>query len=217
MNAISHRSFQRRGLLFILSSPSGAGKSTLTKNLLASDPLLKPSVSTTTRQRRNSEIEGVHYLFTSREEFEEKRERGQFLEWAEVHGNYYATPRKPVEEALSCGFDVVFDIDWQGTRQIIEKLQDDVVSVFVLPPSMKELKGRLERRAEDAPETILKRLKNAKTEMEQWRLYDYILINDDLDQVFSELKCILATERLRRKRQMNIEETVNALMIEDSL
>lgn len=207
-------SFQRRGLLFILSSPSGAGKSTLTKCLLAADPQLTLSVSATTRPRRHSEIEGVHYYFVSRDDFEAKRGRGEFLEWAEVHGNFYATPRAPVEQALSEGRDVIFDIDWQGTLQVIEKLAEDVVSVFVLPPSMKELKSRLERRAEDSAETIAKRLKNAATEIAQWHHYDYVLVNDDLDRVFSELKDILAAERLKRKRQTSIEALIDSLLTE---
>lgn len=208
--------FQRRGLLFVLSSPSGAGKSTLTKTLMGQDKELVLSVSATTRERRHSEIEGVHYHFVAQDTFQEMIERNQFLEWAEVHGNYYGTPKKPVEEALEKGLDVVFDIDWQGTLQIAEKMKEDVVSIFVLPPSMKELKGRLERRAEDSRETILKRLNNAVTEIAQWHSYDYILINDDLEHVFAQVRAILTAERLKRKRQKNIDETIDRLTHENN-
>ena len=142
---------KRRGLLLILSSPSGAGKSTMTRNLTTEDPGIHLSVSVTTRPRRQSEIEGVHYRFIEKDDFVAMRERGDLLEWAEVHGNFYGTPRKPVEQALTAGQDMMFDIDWQGTKQIVEKLRPDVSSVFVLPPSMDELKARLERSAEDAP------------------------------------------------------------------
>lgn len=208
--------FKRRGLLFILSSPSGAGKSTLTQHLLSKEPLLKPSISTTTRQKRASEIEGTHYHFVNHDDFDMMRERGQFLEWAEVHGNCYGTPRKPVEEALNQGYDVIFDIDWQGTKQIVEKIPNDVVSVFVLPPSMIELKSRLERRAEDSHENIAKRLKNASIEISQWENYDYVLVNLDLNRVFFELCCILTAERLKRVRQNNISKTIDALLEENN-
>ncbi len=164
---------RRRGLLLILSSPSGAGKSTLTKNLVDEDHTIQLSVSVTTRPRRQSEIRGRHYHFITQDEFAEMRERGDLLEWAEVHGNFYGTPRKPVEQALARGEDMMFDIDWQGTKQICEKMRADVVSVFVLPPSMAELKARLERRAEDSPEVIERRLKNARDEIAQWGSYDY--------------------------------------------
>ncbi len=205
---------ERRGLLLILSSPSGAGKSTLTKNLLQFDPFLSLSISVTTRKRRPSEIEGVHYHFISAEDFDGMRERGRFLEWAEVHGNFYATPRKPVEEALAKGQDVVFDIDWQGARQIAEKMRRDVVGIFILPPSMAELKARLERRAEDSAETIARRLNNARDEIAQWGAYDYVLVNDDLDHVFSELKAILIAERLKRERQTALPGFIETLLAE---
>jgi guanylate kinase len=201
----------RRGLLLILSSPSGAGKSTLTK-LLRDDQHIQVSLSVTTRPRRSSEIDGVHYRFISAEKFEEMRARGDLLEWAEVHGNLYATPRKPVEQALAQGEDMMFDIDWQGTRQIVEKMRGDVVSVFILPPSMAELKARLERRAEDAPEVIDRRLRNAREEIAHWDAYDYVLVNDDLQRTFGELKAILCAERLRRPRQPDLRAHVERLL-----
>jgi guanylate kinase len=208
---------KRRGLLLILSSPSGAGKSTLTRNLVREDRGIRLSISVTTRQRRPSEIDGVHYIFLPQlAEFEEMRDRSDLLEWAEVHGNFYGTPRKPVEQALARGEDMMFDIDWQGTRQIVEKMRKDVVSVFVLPPSMAELRARLERRAEDTPEVIARRLRNAREEIAQWESYDYVLINDDLDRTFGQLKAILAAERLRRERQTDLGPFVSGLLEEQA-
>jgi guanylate kinase len=208
---------KRRGLLLILSSPSGAGKSTLTRNLVREDRGIKLSISVTTRHRRPSEIDGIHYQFLPQEtDFIEMRDRGDLLEWAEVHGNFYGTPRKPVEQALARGEDMMFDIDWQGTRQIVEKMRKDVVSVFVLPPSMSELRARLERRAEDTPEVIARRLRNAREEIAQWESYDYVLVNDDLDRTFGELKAILAAERLRRERQIDLSSFVPALLAEEA-
>jgi guanylate kinase len=204
---------KRRGLLLILSSPSGAGKSTLTRNLVREDRGIRLSISVTTRAKRPSEINGVHYIFIeSVADFEDMRDRGDLLEWAQVHGNHYGTPRKPVEQALARGEDMMFDIDWQGTRQIVERMRPDVVSVFILPPSMTELKARLERRAEDSPQVIERRLRNARDEIAQWEAYDYVLINDDLDRTFSELKAILAAERLKRERQLELDEFVTALL-----
>ena len=203
---------QRRGLLLILSSPSGAGKSTLTRNLIEEDHTIRLSVSVTTRPRRQSEIGGRHYHFIGREEFEEMQQRGELLECAEVHGNFYGTPRKPLEQALARGQDMMFDIDWQGTKQICEKMRRDVVSVFILPPSMQELKARLERRAEDTPDVIERRLKNAREEISQWGAYDYVLINDDLQRTFRDLKAILAAERMRRERQLGLEKFVANLL-----
>lgn len=205
---------KRRGLLLILSSPSGAGKSTLTRNLIDEDHTIQLSVSVTTRPRRQSEIGGRHYHFIEKPEFEEMRERGELLEWAEVHGNFYGTPRKPVEQALAAGHDMMFDIDWQGTRQICEKLREDVVSVFILPPSLTELKARLERRAEDSDEVIARRLDNAREEIAQWANYDYVLVNDDLESTFGSLKAIVAAERLRRERQVGMDGFVEALLAE---
>jgi guanylate kinase len=202
----------RRGLLLILSSPSGAGKSTLTRNLTREDPEIRLSVSVTTRPRRQSEIDGVHYRFIDQDDFAAMREHGDLLECAEVHGNFYGTPRKPVEQALATGQDMMFDIDWQGTRQIVEKMRPDVASVFILPPSMSELKTRLERRAEDTPEVIARRLDNAREEIAQWGGYDYVLVNDDLQRTYEELRAILAAERLRRERQVGLEGFVGRLL-----
>ena len=208
-------SIRRRGLMLVLSSPSGAGKSTIARNLLESDPSFELSISVTTRARRGSEIDGRHYHFRSRREFESMRDSDELLEWAEVHGNFYATPRAPAEKALSEGRDMLFDIDWQGAEQLREKMRADIVSIFILPPSMKELKGRLRRRAEDTDDVIAARLSNARTEIEHWRDYDYIVINDDLDAAFSNVQAIVAAERLRRDRRPGLFDFVNGLLDED--
>ncbi len=201
----------RRGLILILSSPSGAGKTTLTRNIVREHQALL-SVSVTTRQRRPSEIDGVHYRFIEVDDFVAMRDRGELLEWAEVHGNYYGTPRKPVEQALAAGADMIFDIDWQGTRQVVEKMREDVVTVFILPPSMAELKARLERRAEDSAATIAKRLENARSEIERWLEYDYVLVNDDLDRAYNDLTAILRAERLKRQRRIGLTDFVRSLL-----
>ncbi|QIB32517.1 guanylate kinase [Ancylobacter pratisalsi] len=204
-------SVARRGLMLVLSSPSGAGKSTLAQLLLKEHPEIHLSVSVTTRERRPSEVDGIHYHFMTRERFERMRDAGDLLEWAEVHGNFYGTPREPVEEALKSGKDVLFDIDYQGTLQLYEKMRSDIVGVFILPPSANELKTRLERRAEDASGVIEKRLKNARVEIEHWREYDYVLVNQDLDTTFHALMSILAAERLRRERQLGLPPIVERL------
>jgi guanylate kinase len=206
------RDINRRGIMFVLSSPSGAGKTTLARNLLEQVENVTLSVSATTRPRRPSEIDGVHYHFVSARHFQAMRDGDEFLEWAEVHGNYYGTPREPVEKALAEGCDVLFDIDWQGTRQLIEKMRDDVVSVFVLPPSAKELKVRLERRAEDSEATITQRLRNAVEEISHWREYDYVLVNRDLDKSFARLRSILTAERLKRVKMPDLEHFITQLL-----
>ncbi len=203
----------RRGLIFILSSPSGAGKTTLTRSLVE-DRAGELSISVTTRQKRPSEIEGRHYHFIETEQFNAMRERGDLLEWAEVHGNSYGTPRRPVEEALASGHDMVFDIDWQGTRQVVEKMREDVVTVFILPPTFRELKQRLERRAEDPPAVIAERLENARGEIARWAAYDYVLVNDDLDRAFEDVAAILRAERLRRERATGLDAFVDGLLSE---
>jgi len=206
----------RRGIVLILSSPSGAGKTTLTRMLLQDRALdLTLSISVTTRARRSSEVDGIHYRFIGRRQFEAMRDAGDLLEWAEVHGNSYGTPRGPVEEILGQGRDVLFDIDYQGTQQVREKMAADTVTVFILPPSMKELRARLERRAEDARDAIEKRLENARKEIARWTQYDYVLVNDDLQRAFDDLLAILRSERQRRPRRSRaIEEFVARLLSE---
>jgi guanylate kinase len=207
----------RRGLMLILSSPSGAGKTSLTRNLLQKPELgLTLSISVTTRPRRSSEVDGIHYSFITKKRFEAMRDGGELLEWAEVHGNFYGTPREPVERSLAQGRDVLFDIDYQGTQQLKAKAGEDVVTIFILPPSMQELKARLERRAEDAGEAIAKRLANARNEIARWTLYDYVLVNDDIQRTVEELIAILTAERLRAPRQkQGIESFVAKLMKEE--
>jgi guanylate kinase len=202
----------RRGIMLVVSSPSGAGKTTLTRNLLEMEENVSLSVSVTTRERRSSEIEGVHYYFISKRRFESMRDSDELLEWAEVHGNYYGTPREPVEKALSAGRDMLFDIDWQGTQQLYAKMRADVVSVFVLPPSADELKHRLERRAEDSPDVIARRLRNAAEEIPHWNEYDYVLVNRDLDKSFVRLRAILTAERLKRVLMPNLNSFVDELL-----
>jgi guanylate kinase len=190
----------RRGLVLIIASPSGAGKSTLSRLLLQTDRNLALSVSVTTRQRRPSEVDGIHYHFIDKRRFEALRDHGELLEWAQVHDNFYGTPREPVETALEAGRDYLFDIDVQGTLQVCEVMRNDVASVFILPPSIPELLERLRRRAEDDAATIQKRLASAAREIPHWRDFDYVLVNDDLDRAFASLQAILAAERLRRTR-----------------
>jgi guanylate kinase len=202
----------RRGLMMILSSPSGAGKSTLTRLLVQDDPAFRLSVSVTTRPRRPSEVDGVHYRFIDVDEFHFMKERGDLLEWAEVHGNFYGTPIRPVERAVEAGQDVLFDIDWQGTQQIVERMREDAVTVFILPPSFAELRLRLERRAEDQADTIKQRLHNARSEIARWTEYDYILINDDLQRTYADLRAIVAAERCARKRAVGLPKFVDHLI-----
>ena len=202
----------RRGIMLVVSSPSGAGKTTLTRNLLEQEENVSLSISVTTRARRASEIDGVHYHFIPRRRFETMRDADELLEWAEVHGNYYGTPREPVETALAAGRDMLFDIDWQGTQQLYAKMRADVVSVFVLPPSASELKARLERRAEDSGDVIIRRLRNAAEEIPHWNEYDYVLVNRDLDKSFSRLRAILTAERLKRVLKPNLQGFVSELL-----
>ncbi|MGQ4272783.1 guanylate kinase [Terrihabitans sp. B22-R8] len=203
----------RRGIMLVVSSPSGAGKTTLTRNLLQKEDNVLLSISVTTRERRPSEIEGVHYHFITRAKFERMRDAGDLLEWAEVHGNYYGTPREPVDQALAEGRDVLFDIDWQGTQQLrASALSPDVISVFVLPPSGRELKARLERRAEDSAEIITRRLVNAAEEIPHWPEYDYVLVNRDLEKSFDRLRSILTAERLKRVNASDLSAFVDHLL-----
>ena len=191
----------RRGFILILSSPSGAGKTTLTRMLRTrSDLDLSLSISVTTRARRSSEADGVHYHFISKKQFVAMRDTDELLEWAEVHGNFYGTPREPVDKVLAQGRDVLFDIDFQGAQQVRAKAGMDAVAIFILPPSMSELQARLERRAEDPPDTIARRLANARNEIRRWTQYDYVLINDDIQVTFEDLLAIIAAERRKAER-----------------
>jgi guanylate kinase len=204
----------RRGVMLVLSSPSGAGKSTLTRQLVADEANIRLSVSVTTRPQRPSEIDGKHYHFITPDEFLAMRERGDLLESAEVHGNFYGTPRRAVEAALASGSDVLFDIDWQGTEQIMAAMRADVVTVFVLPPSLTELRSRLERRAEDSAETIARRLHNAREEIAHWDMYDYVIINEQLQEAYAQVRSILHAERLRRARASGMTAYVAGLLKE---
>jgi guanylate kinase len=190
----------RRGVMLIIASPSGAGKSTLSRLLLQKDPNLSLSVSATTRPKRKSEVDGVHYHFITPETFERMRRDGDLLESAEVHGNLYGTPRARVEAELAKGRDILFDIDWQGTLQLYESMRPDIVSVFVLPPTSADLKSRLERRAEDRPEVIERRLRTALVELGQWHRFDHVIVNDDLEQSYLALRAILDAARTARHR-----------------
>lgn len=202
---------QRRGVMLVLSSPSGAGKSTIARNLLAEFPDLTLSVSVTTRAKRGSEIDGKHYHFISEREFKMMAASDALLEHAEVHGNFYGTPREAAENTMAEGRDMLFDIDWQGGKQLMEKARADVVSIFILPPSMEELKNRLVRRAEDTPEVIEKRLANAQAEITHWAEYDYVVINEDLEKAFNEVKSILVAERLRQDRRPGLYDFAASL------
>lgn len=205
-------SAQRKGLLLILSSPSGAGKSTLTKMLMGWDDTMRFSVSATTRQPRSGEQDGREYYFRTREEFEAMVAAGEMLEHAEVFGNFYGTPKGPVEAAMKEGRDTVFDIDWQGGQQIRSSaLSQEVVSIFILPPSIIELDRRLRARAQDSDEVIAGRMAKSRDEISHWAEYDYVLVNDDLDATFENLKHILTAERLKRHRQPVLSETVRRL------
>ncbi|RFC66201.1 guanylate kinase [Fulvimarina endophytica] len=204
----------RRGLSLVISSPSGAGKSTIAHALMDADRSFQLSISVTTRKRRGSEVDGVHYRFIDKEEFMRLREKDDLLEWAEVHGNFYGTPRAPAERAMRNGHDMLFDIDYQGALQLQEKAGDDVVSIFILPPSMAELKSRLLRRAEDSSETIAIRLANSRVEIDRWRDYDYVIVNDDLNQAFEAVRAIIAAERLKRERRPGLEVFTKALLEE---
>ena len=202
----------RRGVLLILSSPSGAGKSTLTRALLDTDDEITLSISATTRAKRPSEADGVHYRFLKQRDFDVLRDAGELLEHAEVHGNSYGTPKEPVVRALEDGRDVLFDIDWQGTLQVRNAMPDDVATVFILPPSVPELKARLERRAENTPEDITRRLRNAAVEIERGTDYDYVVINDDFERCLNEVRAILQAERLKRVRQPGLNAFAASLI-----
>lgn len=201
----------RRGLMFVLSSPSGAGKTTLSRMLMESVGNLQMSVSATTRPMRPGEVEGKDYYFVDQKRFDQMVANGDLLEWAPVFGKSYGTPRMPVETALAQGRDVLFDIDWQGTQQLREKAGPDVVSVFILPPSAADLEKRLHTRAQDSEEVIRGRMDRASHEMSHWAEYDYIVVNQDVDEAFAEVQSILKAERLKRARRIGLTEFVRNL------
>ena len=203
--------FKRRGILFIVSSPSGAGKSTISRKLLASDAGLEMSVSATTRPPRPGEVDGQDYHFVDVEHFRQKVAENEFLGWAHVFGNRYGTPRAPLEKALSEGRDVLFDIDWQGAQQLYQQAGGDVVRVFIFPPSLEELERRLRARGTDSEEVIAGRMARATAEISHWDGYDYVLVNDDVEQCFQNVKAILEAERLKRSRQTGLIGFVRSL------
>jgi guanylate kinase len=209
---MSNDSIARRGLMLVLSSPSGAGKTTLSRKLLASDAAVAMSVSTTTRAPRSGEEEGKDYFFVSPSMFSQMAQGGAFLEHALVFGHHYGTPREPVQMALARGRDVLFDIDWQGTQQLRQQAGDDLVSIFVLPPSHEELERRLRARAQDAEDVVQARMSRANNEISHWAEYDYVVINDDLDSTLQKIRTILDAERMKRGRQTGIAEFARRLM-----
>jgi guanylate kinase len=197
--------------MYVLSSPSGAGKTTLSRQLLRSDPWIHLSISVTTRAKRPGERHGRDYFFIDKKKFMAMKRKGELLEWAVVFGNYYGTPRKPVAKALAAGRDVLFDIDWQGTQQLREKAPSDLVSVFILPPSVSQLEKRLHTRAQDPKFVIRQRMSKASDEMSHWDEYDYVVVNKKLSLAFSELRAILIGERLKRGRQPGLSSFVRKL------
>jgi guanylate kinase len=209
--AKNRKNIARRGMMLVLSSPSGAGKTTLSRMLLKADRGVELSVSVTTRLKRRGEIDGRDYYFIDRPRFDAMVKGGDLLEWAEVFNHCYGTPRRPVEKALRAGRDVLFDIDWQGTQQLREKARDDLVSVFILPPSARELEGRLKRRAQDSRDVIKSRMAKAAGEMSHWPEYDYVVVNRDVDEAFTEVTAILGAERRKRERQIGLTEFVRGL------
>lgn len=202
----------RRGLMFILSSPSGAGKTTLADRILKKDGEIVLSISATTRTRRPGEVHGQDYYFVSEDEFMRLRDNGEFLEWANVFGHYYGTPRALVEETLRQGKDVLFDIDWQGAQQLDEVAGEDVCKVFILPPSRDELERRLRKRAQDSEDVVQKRMAKADAEMSHWAEYDYVIVNYQLDESEELLRAILFGERLKRRRQIGLAAIVKEMM-----
>ena len=201
----------RRGLLFVMSSPSGAGKTTLSRMLLAADSNISMSVSVTTRKARPGEVDGKDYHFISKDAFEDMVAKHDLLEWANVFGNLYGTPRKPVESALLAGRDVLFDIDWQGTQQLAQAMKDDLVRLFILPPTSDTLRERLIKRAQDSSTVIAKRMAEAAHEISHWPEYDYVIVNDDLEYAHQQVMAILTAERLKRRRQLGLTEFVRNL------
>jgi guanylate kinase len=204
------KAIARRGLMLVLSSPSGAGKTTLSRMLLTEERIAL-SISVTTRKRRPGEVHGRHYHFIDRKKFDQMVKAGELLEYAEVFGNFYGTPKKPVESALKAGRDVLFDVDWQGTKQLRKHAPRDLVSVFILPPSSGELARRLHTRAQDDKKVIRARMAKSGDEMGHWPEYDYVVLNRDLDRAFGDIRAILHAERLKRERQINLSAFVRGL------
>jgi guanylate kinase len=202
----------RRGLLIVLSSPSGAGKSTLSRMLMDADPEITMSVSATTRPKRPGEDEGVHYHFVDDARFDELIEAGEFVEWAPVFGYRYGTPKAPVKDALRDGRDILFDIDWQGTQQLQAAMGEDLVTIFVLPPSMAELERRLVARGTDSEEVIRDRMSRDASEISHWPEYEYVLLNNDADECLEQVRSIVAAERLKRQRQIGLVPFVRDLI-----
>ncbi len=206
---------KRRGFMFVLSSPSGAGKTTLSRLLMQNDRNLVMSISSTTRIPRANEEDEKDYYFIGEKEFEEKIDNKFFYEYAEVFNNYYGTPRKKVEDSISAGKDVLFDIDWQGTRRLTSKARDDIVSVFILPPSMIELERRLRTRGQDSDDVIKRRMERASDEISHWNEYDYVIINKSIDASLQNILYILRAERLKRTRQHKLQDFVSGLLSGD--
>lgn len=204
-------SIKRRGMMLVLSSPSGAGKTTLSRLLLDQDRNLSLSISATTRPQRPGEVDGVHYHFISQSEFETKVQNGDFLEYAHVFGNYYGTPKKPVLDGLLAGKDILFDIDWQGTQQLALAARNDIVSVFILPPSLDDLEKRLTSRAQDTSDVVAQRMSKALDEISHWAEYDYIVFNHDIQEALVNLKSILYSQRLKRDRQLGLGDFIRSL------
>jgi len=204
-------SIHRRGLMLVLSSPSGAGKSTISRALLKGHPDLAMSVSATTRPMRPGELDGKDYFFLDTDKFKSMVAENQFLEHAKVFDNRYGTPRGPVEDALRAGKDVLFDVDWQGTQQLKQNARDDLVSIFILPPSIEELERRLYTRAQDSEEVVKSRMSKATSEMSHWAEYDYIIVNENIAQSVAEAEAILAAERLRRERRVGLADFVRGM------
>jgi guanylate kinase len=208
---MTHPNIVRRGLMLVLSSPSGAGKSTISRALLADDPQLSMSISVTTRKPRPGEVDGRDYFFVSVPEYERMRDAGEFLEHARVFDNLYGTPRAYVHKVLTGGRDILFDIDWQGTQKLTAATREDVVTIFVLPPSHDELERRLRARAQDSDEVVRGRMARASDEMSHWAEYDYVIVNVDIAESIAQVKAILAAERLKRSRQPGLVDFVNGL------
>lgn len=202
----------RRGIMIVLSSPSGAGKTTLSRMLLAENDDIAMSVSATTRRPRDGEVDGKDYFFVTKAEFERRIAEDEFLEWAKVFDHYYGTPRGPVEDALSNGQDVLFDIDWQGAQQIAQVAADDLVKIFILPPDIRELEARLHRRAKDSKEVIAKRMAKSAAEISHWAEYDYVIVNKDINDAMHRLRTFVTAERLKRRRQLWLNDFAKTLI-----